>query len=124
MDLDAGTVRFRHTLSSIDQQLVADQPRPDGKRGKLLVVGPLKSHASQAVLSLPAFAITALRHYQQEQQQLTRALGGQRTPVRLLLVQPGQAPGRSSSTLSCAPSVTARSVPSTPAGRSGPSPKV
>jgi integrase len=98
VDLDAGTVRFRQALSSIDQQLatgqqlVTGQPRPDGKRGKLLVVGPLKSHASQAVLSLPAFAITALRHYQQEQQQLTRALGGQQTPVRLLLVQPGQAP--------------------------------
>jgi integrase len=51
---------------------------------KLLVVGPLKTPASQAVLSLPAFAVDALRDHQQLQRQ--------RTPLRLLLVQPGQAP--------------------------------
>jgi integrase len=92
LDLGAGTVRFRQALASIDQQLATGQPRPDGRRGKLLVVGPLKSRAGQAVLSLPAFAVTALRSYQQEHEQLTRALGGRRTPVRLLLVQPGHAP--------------------------------
>jgi integrase len=66
--------------------------RAGGRRGRLLVVGPLKSHASQAVLSLPTFAVSALRQYQQEHERLTRALGGHRAPVRLLLVQPGQAP--------------------------------
>jgi len=43
LDLEAGTVRFRQALSSIDQQLATGQPRPDGTRGKLLVVGPLKT---------------------------------------------------------------------------------
>jgi integrase len=83
LDLDAGTVRFRQALSSIDQQLATGRPRPGGTRGKLLVVGPLKTPASQAVLSLPAFAVGALRAYQQVQRQ--------RAPLRLLLVQPGQA---------------------------------
>jgi len=84
LDLDAGTVRFRQALSSIDQQLATGRPRPDGTRGKLLVVGPLKTPASQAVLSLPAFAVDALRDHHHEQ--------AHRTPLRLLLVQPGQAP--------------------------------
>jgi integrase len=84
LDLNAGTLRFRQALSSIDQQLATGQPRPDGTRGKLLVVGPLKTPASQAVLSLPTFAVDALRDHQQVQ--------GHRTPLRLLLVQPGQAP--------------------------------
>jgi integrase len=81
LDLNAGTLRFRQALSSIDQQLATGRPRPDGTRGKLLIVGPLKTPASQAILSLPAFAVDALRGYQQEQ--------GHRTPLRLLLVQPG-----------------------------------
>jgi integrase len=84
LDLAAGTVRFRQALSSIDQQLATGRPRPDGRRGKLLVVGPLKTPASQAVLSLPAFAVDALRGYQLEH--------GDRTPLRLLLAQPGQSP--------------------------------
>jgi integrase len=84
LDLEAGTLRFRQALSSVDQQLATGRPRPDGRRGKLLVVGPLKTPASQAVLSLPTFAVQALRGYQQEHEQ--------RTPLRLLLVEPGQAP--------------------------------
>ncbi len=84
LDLAAGTLRFRQALSSIDQQLVTGRPRPDGRRGKLLVVGPLKTPASQALLSLPAFAVHALRAYQQVE--------GQRAPLRLLLVRPGEAP--------------------------------
>jgi integrase len=118
LDLNAGTLRFRQALSSIDQQLASGQPRPDGTRGKLLVVGALKTPASQAVLSLPAFAVDALRHYQQVQRQRTR------TPLRLLLVQPGQAPGRSNSTCCCAPGVARRFVPTMPAGRSEPSLKL
>ena len=84
LDLNACTVRFRQALSSIDQQLATGRPRPNGTRGKLLVVGPLKTPASQAVLSLPSFAVEALRAYQQVQ--------GQRAPLRLLLVQPGEVP--------------------------------
>ena len=84
LDLEAGTLRFRQALSSIDQQLASGRPRPNGRRGKLLVVGPLKTPASQAVLSLPAFAVDALRDHQQLQRQ--------RTPLQLLLVQPGAGP--------------------------------
>jgi integrase len=84
LDLEAGAVRFRQALSSIDQQLATGRPRPNGRRGKLLVVGPLKTPASQAVLSLPTFAIDALRDYQHEQ--------GIQAPLRLLFVQPGEAP--------------------------------
>ena len=40
LDLEAGTLRFRQALSSIDQQLASGRPRPNGRRGKLLVVGP------------------------------------------------------------------------------------
>jgi integrase len=83
LDLEAGTLRFRQALSSIDQQLATGRPRPDGARGKLLVVGPLKTPASQAVLSLPAFALDALRDDEDKQ--------GIRAPLQLLLVQPGQA---------------------------------
>jgi integrase len=86
LDLNAGTLRFRQALSSIDQQLATGRPRPDGRRGKLLVVGPLKTPASQAVLSLPAFAVDALRDYQQLEAERLR------TPLPLLLVQPGQDP--------------------------------
>ena len=107
-------MRFRQALSSIDQQLATGRPRPDGRRGKLLVVGLLMTAASQAVLNLPAFAVTALRRYQQEH--------GHRTPLRLPLVQPGQVPRRWSSTWCCAPSATPQYVPTMPAARSGPSP--
>ena len=117
LDPEEGTLRFRQALSSIDQQLATGRSRPDGARGKLLVVGPLKTAASQAILSLPAFAVHALRDYQQAQRQRTRA------PLRLLLVRPGQAPGPSNSTCCRAPSATARCGRSMPAGHSGPSPK-
>jgi integrase len=70
LDLEAGTLRFRQALSSIDQQLASGLPRPNGRRGKL-GVGPLKTPASQAVLSLPAFAVDALRDHQQLQRQRT-----------------------------------------------------
>jgi hypothetical protein len=40
VDLEGGTLRFRQALSSVDQQLATGRPRPDGARGKLLVVGP------------------------------------------------------------------------------------
>jgi integrase len=84
LDLAAGTLQFRQALSSIDQQLATGRPRPNGTRGKLLIVGPLKTPASQAVLSLPTFAVEALRAYQREQRHCA--------PLRLLLVRPGEAP--------------------------------
>jgi integrase len=91
LDLEAGTIRFRQALSSVDQQLATGQPRPDGARGKLLVVGPLKTPASQAVLHLPAFAVAALRDYQ-HQQPRTGTADGPSARLRLLHVQPGQPP--------------------------------
>jgi integrase len=92
LDLEAGTMRFRQALSSVDQQLATGQPRPGGARGKLLVVGPLKTPASKAVLHLPAFAVTALRDYQHQQQPRTRTADGRRARLRLLHVQPGEPP--------------------------------
>jgi integrase len=91
LDLEAGTIRFRQALSSVDQQLATGQPRSGGRRGKLLVVGPLKTPASQAVLCLPAFAVAALRDYQ-HQQLRTRNCDGRRVRLRLLHVQPGEPP--------------------------------
>ena len=94
LDLKAGTIRFRQALSSVDRQLATGQPRPGGRRGKLLVVGPLKTPASQAVLCLPAFAVAALRDYQHQQlqQPRTRTCDGRRARLRLLHVQPGEPP--------------------------------
>jgi integrase len=93
LDLEAGTIRFRQALSSVDQQLATGQPRPGGRRGKLLVVGPLKTPASQAVLHLPAFAVAALRdHHQQQQQPRTGTADGRCARLRLLHVQPGEPP--------------------------------
>jgi integrase len=94
LDLEAGTIRFRQALSSVDQQLATSHPRPDGRHGKLLVVGPLKTPASQAVLCLPAFAVAALRddQHQQHQQPRTRTADGRRVRPRLLHAQPGQPP--------------------------------
>ena len=94
LDLDAGIIRFRQALSSVDQQLASGRPRPGGRRGKLLVVGPLKTPASQAVLHLPAFAVAALRDYQHQQlqQPRTRTADGRRARLRVLHVQPGQPP--------------------------------
>jgi integrase len=92
LDLEVGTIRFRQALSSVDQQLATGQPRPGGRRGRLLVVGPLKTPASQAVLCLPAFAVAALRDYQQHQHPRTRAADSHRARLRLLHVHPGQPP--------------------------------
>jgi integrase len=117
LDLEAGTLRFRQALSSVDQQLATGRPRPDGRRGKLLIVGPLKTPASQAVLSLPAFTLDALRDYQQLEAERLR------TPCRCCWSSPARIPGRSSSTCCCAPNATPRCGRNMPAGRSGPSPK-
>jgi len=115
LDLEEGTLRFRQALSSIDQQLATGRPRPDGARGKLLVVGPLKTPASQATLSLPAFALDALRDYEDKQ--------GIRAPCSCCWSSPARRPGRSSSTCCCAPSGAPQCGRSMPAGPSGPSPK-
>jgi hypothetical protein len=60
----------------------------------MLVVGPLKTPASQSVLCLPVFAVAALRDHQrqQHQQPRTHASDGRRARLRLPQLQPGQPP--------------------------------
>jgi hypothetical protein len=58
---------------------------------KELAVGPLKSTASNAILTLPPFAVQALRRHRRQQHRLRLALG-QPTTVGLRWVEPGQPP--------------------------------
>jgi integrase len=96
LDLNAGTVQFRQTLTIIDPTvLFADIGGNGGagKRGgrKELAVGPLKSAASNAILTLPPFAVQALRHHRRQQHRLHLSLG-QPPTLRLRWVEPGQPP--------------------------------
>jgi integrase len=54
-------------------------------------VGPVKSAASNAILTLPPFAVQALRHHRRQQLRLRLAVG-QSTTVGLRWVEPGQPP--------------------------------
>jgi integrase len=91
LDLDASTVRFRQALTIIDPTILPDaDPRPSGRR-KELAVGPLKSAASSAILTLPPFAVQALRHHRRQQARLRLALG-QPATVPLRWVEPGRPP--------------------------------
>jgi integrase len=95
LDLDAGTVRFRQALTIIDPTVLSDDANGsgagvDGGR-KELAVGPLKSTASNAILTLPPFAVQALRHHRRQQTRLRLALG-QPATLWLRWVEPGQSP--------------------------------
>jgi integrase len=90
LDLDAGTVRFRQELTIVDVNVLPGGIGPDGRR-KELAVGPVKSKASKATLSLPPFAVQALRHHRHQQARL-RLAGGQPATVWLRWVEPGQPP--------------------------------
>jgi integrase len=90
LDLDAGTVRFRQALTIIDPAVLPDAADPGGRR-KELAVGPVKSAASNAILTLPPFAIEALRRHRREQLRLRLAMG-QPATVGLRWVEPGQPP--------------------------------
>src|SRR4029453_11780886 len=64
LDLDAGTVRFRQALTIIDPAVLPDDADSGSSgRRKELVVGPVKSAASSAILPLPPFAVQALRQH-------------------------------------------------------------
>jgi integrase len=89
LDLDVGTVRFRQALTIIDPAVLPDAD-PDGRR-KELAVGPVKSAASNAILTLPPFAVQALRHHRRQQARLRLACGQPQT-VTLRRVQPGRPP--------------------------------
>jgi integrase len=89
LDLDAGTVRFHQALTIIDPAVLPDaDPSASGRR-KELVVGPVKSTASNAILTLPPFAVQALRHHRRQQARLRLACG-QSQMVSLRRVEPGR----------------------------------
>ncbi len=91
LDLDAGTVRFRQELTNVDADVLpGGAAGPHGRR-KELAVGPVKSTASKAILSLPPFAVTALRRHRHQQTRLRRATG-QPATTWLRWVEPGQPP--------------------------------
>jgi integrase len=89
LDLDAGTVRFHQALTIIDPAVLPDaDPSPSGRR-KELAVGPVKSTASNAILTLPPFAVQALRQHRRQQARLRLACGQPQT-VPLRRVEPGR----------------------------------
>jgi integrase len=89
LDLEGGTVRFRQELTIVDADLL---PGHTGSgRRKELAVGPVKSKASKAILSLPPFAVQALRHHHRQQARL-RLAGAQPATLTLRWVEPGQPP--------------------------------
>jgi len=90
LDLDQGTVRFRQELTIVDADLLPGHSGADGRR-KELAVGPVKSKASKAILSLPPFAVHALREHRRQQARL-RLAGAQPPTVELRWVEPGQLP--------------------------------
>jgi integrase len=90
LDLDAGTVRFRQALTIIDPAVLPDAD-PASSRRKELAVGPVKSAASSAILTLPPFAVQALRHHRRQQARLRLACG-QPQMVTLRRVEPGRPP--------------------------------
>ncbi len=96
LDLDTGTIQFRQALTVIDPTVLSDDADGDGGAGmgggrKELAVGPLKSTASNAILTLPPFAVQALHRHRRQQYRLRLALG-QPTTVGLRWVEPGQPP--------------------------------
>jgi integrase len=95
LDLDAGTVQFRQALTIIDPTVLLDDADGDGAGmgggRKELAVGPLKSTASSAILTLPPFAVQALRRHRRQQHRLRLALG-QAPTLWLRWVEPGQPP--------------------------------
>jgi integrase len=95
LDLDAGTIRFRQALTIIDPAVLPDAEAGGGTgvggRRKELAVGPVKSAASGAILTLPPFAVQALRHHRRQQLHLRLALG-QPATLGLRWVEPGRSP--------------------------------
>ena len=95
LELDAGTVRFRQALAIIDPTVLPGVAGvafgvASGRR-KELAVGPVKSAASSAILTLPPFAVQALRRHRREQLRLRLAVG-QSARVGLRWVEPGRPP--------------------------------
>jgi integrase len=91
LDLDAGTVRFHQALTIIDPAVLPDADPGTSGRRKELAVGPVKSTASSAILTLPAFAVQALRQHRRQQARLRLACRQPQT-VSLRWVEPGRPP--------------------------------
>jgi integrase len=91
LDLDAGTVRFHQALTIIDPAVLPDADPSASCRRKELAVGPVKSSASNATLTLPAFAVQALRQHRREQARWRLACG-QPQVVALRRIEPGRPP--------------------------------
>jgi integrase len=91
LDLDAGTVRFHQALTIIDPAVLPIADPDSGGQRKELAVGPVKSAASSAILTLPPFAVQALRHHRRQQARLRLACGQPQT-VSLRRVEPGRPP--------------------------------
>jgi integrase len=91
LDLDAGTVRFRQALTIIDPAVLPDADSGSSPRRRELVVGPVKSAASSAMLTLPPFAVQTLRHHRRQQARLRLACGQPQT-ISLRRVEPGRPP--------------------------------
>ena len=76
LDLDADTARFRQALTIIDPTVLPDDANSGSSgRRKELAVGPVKSAASSAILTLPSFAVQALRQYRHQQARWRLACG-------------------------------------------------
>jgi integrase len=90
LDLDAGTVRFHQALTIIDPAVLPGDPDASARR-KELAVGPVKSAASSAILTLPPFAVQALRQHRRQQARWRLACGQPQT-VSLRWVEPGRPP--------------------------------
>jgi integrase len=82
----------RRSPSSTPAVLPDADPGSSGRR-KELAVGPVKSTASSAILTLPPFAVQALRHHRRQQTRLRLAMG-QPATVGLRWVEPGRPPRR------------------------------
>ena len=91
LDLDTGTIRFRQALTIIDPAVLPIADPDSGGRRKELAVGPVKSAASSAMLTLPPFAVQALRRHRRQQARWRLACGQPQT-VSLRRVEPGRPP--------------------------------
>ena len=80
----------RRSPSSTQPSSPTPTPSSSGRR-KELAVGPVKSAASSAILTLPPFAVQALRHHRRQQARLRLACGQPQT-VALRWVEPGRPP--------------------------------
>jgi hypothetical protein len=118
LDLDAGAVRFRQALIIIDPAVLPDADPDSGGRRKELAVGPVKSAASSAMLTLPPFAVQALRQHRRQHARLRLACRQPQT-VTLRWVEPGRPPQPVQLDLAFR---TERGTPVNPTTPAGPSP--